>query len=199
MRDVTDELPSFLRMAVRTHDAVTLRDLLLLAERHRDFLRPLFTELLDDFVEEVQRPATDEEICDLDYLEICWEWLSIEDRFDLNPVLVGRNHREEEAYSIEAIPTFCIGHLPILLKPRFVMEIPAEGATGIGAGAGTDGGGRAQGMFRRELRRGFTLHDVFDAVLSEITSHGPPTERDEWWREIGSRQNPPGDAGSGSA
>jgi hypothetical protein len=49
------------------------------------------------------------------------------------------------------------------------------------------------------LRRDFLLYDVFDAVLAEITFHGDPAERDRWWREIGSREHEPGDAGEDEA
>ena len=83
MRDVSQDLPYYLRTTVRLHDEVTLRDLLLLAERHRDFLLPLFTDLLDDFVDEVKRPVSPDELCELDYLEIKWECFFEGKRFDL--------------------------------------------------------------------------------------------------------------------
>jgi len=167
MKDVTDDLPYFLRTVVRLHDEVTLRDLLILAERHRDFLLPLFTDLLDDFVEEVQRPVTTDELCELDYLEITWESYVDRRRFDLQPVLVGRNHEDSQVYSVEAVPTNAMGHLPVLLRTEFQMKVEGK-ETG--------------------LRRDFLLFDVFDAVLAEITFHGDPHERDRWWREIGSHE-----------
>jgi hypothetical protein len=158
MKAVTDELPFYLRTVVRLHDQVTLRDLLALAESHRDFLLPLFTDLLDEFVDEIKRPAASEELCELDYLEISWECYTDKRRFELQPVLVGRNHEDPQVYSVEAVPTNAMGHLPVLLRGDF-------------------------------------LYDVFDAVLAEITFHGDPTERDRWWREIGSREHEPGDGG----
>ena len=170
MRDVSDDLPFYLRTVVRLHDQVTLRDLLLLAERHREFLLPLFTDLLDDFVEEVQRPASDEDLCELDFLEVSWECYAETNRFDLQPVLVGRNHKEPQAYSVEAVPTNAMGHLPVLLRTEFEMK---QGEPPVPP---------------RKMRRDFLLFDVFDAVLAEITFHGDPNERDRWWREIGSRE-----------
>jgi hypothetical protein len=167
MKDVTDDLPYFLRTVVRLHDEVTLRDLLTLAEHHRDFLLPLFTDLLDDFVEEVKRPASADELCELDYLEIAWESYADRRRFDLQPVLVGRNHEEPQVYSVAAVPTNAMGHLPVLLRSEFQMKV-----------------GERESGFRRD----FLLFDVFDAVLAEITFHGDPTERDRWWREIGSHE-----------
>jgi hypothetical protein len=184
MRDVTDDLPYFLRSAVRLHDQVTLRDLLLLAEKHRDFLLPLFTDLLDDFVEEVKRPAEGSDLCDLDYLEICWECYSEGKRFDLQPVLVGRNQDDPQVYSIEAVPTNAMGHLPVLLRTDFRMRLPS-GKPPLGEIVPQD---EAVFPVRRELRRDFLLFDVFDGVLAEITVHGDPGERDRWWREIGSRE-----------
>lgn len=174
MRDVTDDLPYYLRTVVRLHDRVTLRDLLLLAERHRDFLLPLFTDLLDDFVDEVKRPVTSDELCDLDYLEIQWESYAERRRFDLQPVLVGRNHDDPQVYSVEAVPTNAMGHLPVLLRGEFRLK------SGPNAGE----------VFplQADLRRDFLLYDVFEAVLAEITFHGDPNERDQWWREIGSRE-----------
>ena len=60
-----------------------------------------------------------------------------------------------------------MGHLPVLLSTDFRWK----GSPGPGA-----------------VRRDFLLFDVFDAVFAEITFHGDPSERDEWWREIGSRE-----------
>ena len=174
MRDVTEDLPFHLRTAVRLHDRVTLRDLLMLAERHRDFLLPLFTELLDDFVDEVKRPVAGDELCELDYLEIQWESVVEGRRFDLQPVLVGRNHDDPQVYSVEAVPTNTMGHLPVLLRGDLKLR----------SGPGDDDVFPRQG----ELRRDFLLFDVFEAVLAEITFHGDPLERDRWWREIGSRE-----------
>lgn len=181
MKDVTDELPFFLRTAVRLHDEVTLRDLLLLAERHRDFLLPLFTDLLDEFIEEVKRPAAGDELCELDFLEIAWECYTENKRFDLQPVLVGRNHEDRQVYSVEAVPTNAMGHLSVLLRSDFRIKL----------GPKTE----SHPSLRREYRREFLLYDVFDAVLAEISFHGDPHERDRWWREIGSRESDPGDGG----
>jgi hypothetical protein len=175
MRDVTEDLPFYLRTAVRLHDRVTLRDLLLLAESHREFLLPLFTDLLDEFVEEVQRPVEVDELCELDFLEICWESYSEGTRFDLQPVLVGRNHEDRQVYSVEAVPTNAMGHLPVLLRSDFQLKLGKTGEVAFPAKGGY-------------LRRDFLLYDVFDAVLAEITFHGDPRERDRWWREIGSRE-----------
>jgi len=174
MRDVTEELPFHLRTVVRLHDRVTLRDLLLLAESHRDFLLPLFTDLLDEFVDEVKRPTTTDELCDLDYLEIQWEAYVEGRRFDLQPVLVGRNHDDPQVYSVEAVPTNAMGHLPVLLRGDLrVKHGPDPGDVFPATG---------------EIRRDFLLFDVFEAVFAEITFHGDPYERDRWWREIGSRE-----------
>ncbi len=172
MRDVTEDLPYFLRTIVRLHDQVSLKDLLILAESHREFLLPLFTDLLDDFVEEVKRPAGREELCELDYLEICWECYSEGRRFDLQPILVGRNHRDPQVYSVEAVPTNAMGHLPVMVRSSLRLKAGDKGQT----------------FPDHDLRREFLLFDVFDAVLAEITFHGDPTERDQWWREIGSRE-----------
>ncbi len=174
MRDVTEDLPFYLRTVVRLHDRVTLRDLLLLAEAHRDFLLPLFTDLLDEFVEEVKRPVAGDELCDLDYLEIQWESYVEGRRFDLQPVLVGRNHDDPQVYSVEAVPTNAMGHLPVLLRGDFRLKF----------------GPNPSDMFPAEsdMRRDFLLFDVFEAVLAEITFHGDPGERDRWWREIGSQE-----------
>ena len=184
MRNVTEDLPFYLRTAVRLHDRVTLKDLLLLAEGHREFLLPLFTDLLDEFVDEVQQPAEPDELCELDYLEICWESYSEGRRFDLQPILVGRNHDDEQMYSVEAVPTNAMGHLPVLLRTDFQLRLGKNGDVVFP----TDGS---------VLKRDFLLYDVFDAVLAEITFHGDPTERDRWWREIGSREldatDPPGE------
>ena len=174
MREVTEELPFFLRTPVRLHDRVTLRDLLLLAEMHREFLLPLFTDLLDEFVDEVQRPTEPEELCELDYLEICWESYADQGRFDLQPILVGRNHEDPQVYSVEAVPTNAMGHLPVLLQTSFQLKLDREGKKTFPEGHAT-------------LRRELLLYDVFDAMLAEITFHGDPTERDRWWREVGSR------------
>ncbi|NNE44469.1 MAG: hypothetical protein HKN12_09685 [Gemmatimonadetes bacterium] len=179
MRDVSDDLPFFLRTGVRLHDEVTLRDLLVLAESHREFLLPLYTDLLDDFVEEVQRPVALDELCELDYLEITWECYAEGGRFDLQPVLVGRNQEDDQVYSVEAVPTNAMGHLPVLLRGEFKMKFGDAGKT--------------PEPFDRAFRRDFLLYDVFDAVLAEITFHGAPNERDRWWREIGSRELEPGE------
>jgi hypothetical protein len=187
MRDVTADLPFFLRALVTLHDQVTLKDVRLLAERHRDFLLPLFTELLDEFVDEVKRPVATEEECDLDYLEVRWECFLQGNRFDLQPVLVGRNHKDSHVYSVEAVPTNAMGHLPVHLDSRFTIVIDDSAPETAGSGPG------ALREFRREVRREFTLHDLFDAVLAEITFHGDPTERDTWWREIGSRESETGE------
>lgn len=197
MRDVTGDLPFFFRSLVTLHDQVTLRDLLLLADRHREFLVPLFTDLLDEFVEEVTRPVEKEEVCELDYLEVQWECYLQGNRFDLQPILVGRNHKDAHVYSVEAVPTNSMGHLPVHLDSRFTIVID-DAMTGIGAEAGgdLDAPGDIR-EFRREVRREFTLHDVFDAVLAEITFHGDPNERDTWWREIGSRELDSGEAAGG--
>jgi hypothetical protein len=174
MRDVTEDLPFFLRTTVRLHDRVTLRDLLLLAEQHRDFLLPLFTDLLDEFVDEVKRPVASDELCELDYLEIQWESFAEGRRFDFQPVLVGRIHDDPQVYSVEAVPTNAMGHLPVLLRGDFRLRTgPKDGDVYPPEG---------------ELRRDFLLFDVFEAVLAEITFHGDPGERDRWWREIGSRE-----------
>jgi hypothetical protein len=197
MRDVSEDLPFFLRNFVKLHEEVTLRDVLLLAENHRDFLMPLFTDLLDEFVDEVKQPVGGEQLCDLDYLEIRWECFTAKNRFDMQPVLVGRKHRDDAVYSVEAVPTNSMGHLPVHQEGRFVLELEAasegvadesrtegEGAQGKGKADAEKGGGK----IRRELRREFLLYDIFDAVLAEITYHGDPAERDNWWRERGSRQ-----------
>ena len=126
MREVTEDLPYFLRTVVRLHDEVSLKDLLLLAEAHRDFLLPLFTDLLDEFVEEVKRPAEHEDLCDLDYLEITWEAYHEGKRFDLQPVLVGRNHEDDQVYSVEAVPTYAMGHLPVLLRGDFRIRLDTD-------------------------------------------------------------------------
>jgi hypothetical protein len=183
--DVTDNLPYFLRSVVTLHDRVTLKDILLLADRHADFLVPLFTELLDEFVAEVKQPVPGEEICGLDYLEIQWESFSRKGRFDLQPILVGRIHQDDQIYSVEAIPTNAMGDLPVHLRTRFRLELDADEAPG----RGRSGGGAALGEpdDDRTVRRDFTLFDVFDAVFAEITFHGPPAQRDTWWREHGSR------------
>ena len=173
MKGVSDDLPYFLRTVVRLHDEVTLKDLLLLAENHREFLLPLLTDLLDDFVEEVKRPTLGDELCELDYLEISWESYCENGRFDLQPILVGRIHEDREVYSVEAVPTNAMGHLPVLLSTDFVIKGSAVRA--------------------KPMRRDFLLFDVFDAVFAEITFHGDPSERDEWWREIGSRELDPTD------
>jgi hypothetical protein len=183
MRDVTEDLPYFLRTVVRLHDEVSLKDLLLLAESHREFLLPLFTDLLDEFVEEVKRPVDHEDLCDLHYLEITWESYHEGRRFDLQPVLVGRNHEDDQVYSVEAVPTYAMGHLPVLLRGDFRIRLDADART---AGKPT-----AEAEFRRD----FLLYDVFEAVLAEITFHGDPGERDRWWREIGSRELEGGELG----
>ena len=174
MRDVTEDLPFYLRTVVRLHDQVTLRDVLLLAERHREFLLPIFTDLLDEFVEEIKQPAGADELCELDYLEIQWESYVEGKRFDLQPVLVGRNHDDPQVYSVEAVPTNAMGHLPVHLRGDFRLKFGPEPADVFP----TNG----------EMRRDFLLYDVFEAVLAEITFHGDPNERDRWWREIGSRE-----------
>lgn len=179
VKEVTGDLPYFLRTVVRLHDQVTLRDLLTLAERHREFLLPLFTDLLDEFVDEVKRPAAEEELCELDFLEIAWECYAERGRFDLQPVLVGRNHEDPQVYSVEAVPTNAMGHLPVLLRSEFRAKL----------GPTPDG----DPTLGRSFRRDFLLYDVFDAVLAEITFHGDPHERDRWWREIGSRELEPGE------
>jgi len=197
MRDVTADLPFFLRTAVRLHDQVTLKDLLLLAEGHRDFLLPLFTDLLDDFVEEVKRPVEPDELCDLDYLEITWESFAKGNRFDLQPILVGRNHEDPQVYSVEAVPTYAMGHLPVLLRGEFRLQLdgapddPPARMHGAGNGHGpvlANGAVTTVADDRYLYRRDFLLFDVFEAVLAEITFHGDPAERDRWWREIGSRK-----------
>lgn len=198
IRDVSADLPFFLRSLVTLHDQVTLKDILLLADQHRDFLVPLFTELLDEFVQEVSRPAAEDEVCDLDFLEIQWECYLHGNRFDLQPVLVGRNHEDDHVYSVEAVPTYSMGHLPVHLESRFTIVVedgmnanvaaPPEMAVELSEDSGIR-------EFRREVRREFTLHDVFDAVLAEITFHGDPNERDTWWREIGSRELDRGESG----
>lgn len=175
MRDVSEDLPYFLRTTVRLHDEVSLKDLLLLAEAHRSFLLPLFTDLLDEFIEEVKHPVEPDELCELDYLEIAWETYAKGGRFDLQPVLVGRNHEDPQIYSVEAVPTYAMGHLPVLLRGEFRLRLDASGPDPVEA----------------ELRRDFLLFDVFEAVLAEITFHGDPTERDRWWREVGSRELDP--------
>jgi hypothetical protein len=174
MRDVSEDLPFYLRTVVRLHDRVTLQDLLLLAEHHRDFLLPLYTDLLDEFVDEVKRPVASDELCELDYLEIQWESYVEGKRFDLQPVLVCRNHDDAQVYSVEAVPTNAMGHLPVLLRGEFRLKF----------GPGPDDAFPPNG----EMRRDFLLSDVFEAVLAEITFHGDPNERDRWWREIGSRE-----------
>jgi hypothetical protein len=181
MKNVTDELPFYLRTVVRLHDQVTLRDLLTLAENHRDFLLPIFTDLLDDFVDEIKRPASSEELCELDYLEISWECYTDKNRFELQPVLVGRNHEDPQVYSVEAVPTNAMGHLPVLLHGDFRIRSAQDDM--------------APAPDAPRFRRDFLLYDVFDAVLAEITFHGDPNERDRWWREIGSREHEPGDGG----
>lgn len=175
MRGVTDDLPFYLRTAIRLHDEVTLKEILLLAEQHREFLLPLFTDLLDEFVEEVQRPVELDELCELDFLEICWESHSEGRRFDLQPILVGRNHEDPQIYSVEAVPTNAMGHLPVLLRSDFQLKLGRNGDVVFPP----DG---------EVLKRDFLLYDVFDAVLAEITFHGDPAERDRWWREVGSRE-----------
>lgn len=174
MREVSEDLPFYLRTVVRLHDRVTLRDLLLLAEQHRDFLLPLFTDLLDEFVDEVKQPTESDELCDLDYLEIQWESYVEGRRFDLQPVLVGRNHDDPQTYSVEAVPTNAMGHLPVLLRGDFRLRF----------------GPNPEDTFPKEseMRRDFLLFDVFEAVLAEITFHGDPNERDRWWREVGSQE-----------
>ncbi len=178
MREVTEDLPYFLRTVVRLHDEVSLKDLLLLAEAHRDFLLPLFTDLLDEFVEEVKRPAEHEDLCDLDYLEITWEAYHEGKRFDLQPVLVGRNHEDDQVYSVEAVPTYAMGHLPVLLRGDFRIRLDTDAKPDAALKTAAEA----------EFRRDFLLYDVFEAVLAEITFHGDPGERDRWWREIGSRE-----------
>ena len=172
MQDVSEDLPYFLRTTVRLHDEVTLKDLLLLAEGHRAFLLPLFTDLLDEFIEEVKRPVEPDDLCELDYLEITWESYARNGRFDLQPILVGRNHEDPQVYSVEAVPTYAMGHLPVMLRSEFRLRTDPDTPNGP----------------PREvrLRRDFLLFDVFEAVLAEITFHGDPTERDRWWREVGS-------------
>lgn len=174
MRDVSEDLPFYLRTVVRLHDQVTLRDLLLLAESHRDFLLPLFTDLLDEFVDEVKRPTAGDDLCDLDYLEIQWESYVEGRRFDLQPVLVGRNHDDPQVYSVEAVPTNAMGHLPVLLRGDFRLKFGPNPADIF--------------PVDMDMRRDFLLFDVFEAVLAEITFHGDPRERDRWWREIGSQE-----------
>ena len=180
MRDVSEDLPFFLRNFVKLHEGVSLRDILLLAENHRDFLMPLFTDLLDEFIDEVKRPVGGEHLCDLDYLEIRWECFASTKRFDMQPVLVGRKHRDDAVYSVEAVPTNSMGHLPVHQEGRFLLEL----------------GDEEEKKIRRELRRDFMLYDIFDAVLAEITYHGDPAERDTWWREKGRRQARLDDSGS---
>lgn len=200
MRDVTENLPFYLRTTVRLHDQVTLKDLLLLAEGHRDFLLPLFTDLLDDFVEEVKRPVEADELCELDYLEITWESFTKGNRFDLQPILVGRNHEDPQVYSVEAVPTYAMGHLPVLIRGEFRLRLgepeETEAAAPVLPFHGTAPGYEAMMMDPGQpgttpdpnlFRRDFLLFDVFEAVLAEITFHGDPAERDRWWREIGSR------------
>jgi hypothetical protein len=80
-----------------------------------------------------------------------------------------------------------MGHLPVHLDSRFTIVIDDSAPETAGSGPG------ALREFRREVRREFTLHDLFDAVLAEITFHGDPTERDTWWREIGSRESETGE------
>lgn len=196
MRDVTGELPYFLRSLVTLHDQVTLKDVLHLADRHREFLVPLFTDLLDEFVDEVNRPIENDEVCDLNYLEIQWECYLQGNRFDLQPVLVGRNHKDAHVYSVEAVPTNAMGHLPVHLESRFTMIID-DTMAGIGADLDVPPAGIRE--FRREVRREFSLQDLFDAVLAEITFHGDPSERDAWWREIGSRELDPGETAGGES
>lgn len=197
MKNVTEELPFYLRTVVRLHDQVTLRDLLTLAENHRDFLLPLFTDLLDEFVDEIKRPASSEELCELDYLEICWECYTDRNRFELQPVLVGRNHEDPQVYSVEAVPTYAMGHLPVLLRGEFRLQLdgapddPPARMHGAGNGHGpvlANGAVTTVADDRYLYRRDFLLFDVFEAVLAEITFHGDPAERDRWWREIGSRK-----------
>jgi len=149
----------------------------------------------------VRRPTTHEELCDLDYLEISWECYFEKRRFDLQPGLVGRNHRDEHVYSVEAVPTNAMGHLPVMLRstfqfspppppaaPSFPSEPAAAGLTLVQSSAPplTAPLSAVQPAAATELRRDFLLFDVFDAVLAEITFHGDPAERDRWWREIGS-------------
>ncbi len=189
MRNVSEDLPFFLRNFVKLHEGVTLRDILLLAENHRDFLMPLFTDLLDEFIDEVKRPVGGEHLCDLDYLEIRWECFASTKRFDMQPVLVGRKHRDAAVYSVEAVPTNSMGHLPVHQEGRFLLELQDEEEEGApGEGGAREKSEKRGETLRRELRRDFMLYDIFDAVLAEITYHGDPAERDTWWREKGSRQ-----------
>lgn len=179
MQDVSEDLPFFLRTTVRLHDQVTLKDLLLLAEGHRTFLLPLFTDLLDEFIEEVKHPVDPEDLCELDYLEVTWESYARKGRFDLQPILVGRNQEDPQVYSVEAVPTYSMGHLPVMLRSELRLRVEADGPEAPAREV--------------QLRRDFLLFDVFEAVLAEITFHGDPTERDRWWREVGSHGMDPTD------
>jgi hypothetical protein len=144
MRDVSEDLPFFLRNFVKLHEGVTLRDILLLAENHRDFLMPLFTDLLDEFIDEVKRPVGGEHLCDLDYLEIRWECFASTKRFDMQPVLVGRKHRDPAVYSVEAVPTNSMGHLPVHQEGRFLLELEDEEEEGARSERGARGAGGAR-------------------------------------------------------
>jgi hypothetical protein len=67
-----------------------------------------------------------------------------------------------------------MGHLPVLLRGEFRVRVGPDPGQTFPPDA--------------ELKRDFLLYDVFEAVLAEITFHGDPHERDQWWREIGSRE-----------
>lgn len=181
-KDITAKLPSALHYVCELEDDLTFKDVILLTQKHQDFLSTLLSPNPQDIKDLVQEGLNepDEKSRDLWYIEIYWRSNLVNYSYNETPELytyVGiqgigdptMEGQEYEKYALDLTPLNNIAHLPIKINNNMVLYDERK----------TSDDKFQFGKVLFEAKKDFSLFELLYGIFYELTFHGGPKKRDE--------------------
>ncbi len=193
--DVTDKLDYFaIHYVCNLEDGVTIGDILKVVEKNKGFLKKISNSYLDELLAEAFSPLSDKQAERMsadraagDYVSncvikhICDYTPDISEDIETYVCFGGEGPTTDEYcesgwtnWALSCTPANELVDLPIKLDTKFE----------IGTSLKKDGY-KYEKIF--EAKKQFTLLDVFNAIVWELTWHGTPEMRDEFVEEMNER------------
>jgi len=165
--------------AVEVEENVTFGDIFKFLIKDKEHVKFIFSASLygipfDSLIEDFKKKARREEPCELTYLEIIWETDCSEKELKISTDFHGYGISEEGEsmipYGLDFTKISKLKNLPIKLNEDF--EIIREGKNS------------RKDRVLLKTTKSFTLFEIINAILYELTWWGTPEMRDKTWKEI---------------
>lgn len=168
--DITEDAPMYLFEHCTIEDGVTLKDIFLLIQKHLDFFSVVLNNWVEKFVVECLSGEGGEN--EIDYLEVYWhiEDDGAETFGNALPCFHGIQEEGNVAWCISASPLGKFVNLPVKLSSTLTV------LSFLGKPGKYD-------ISTYDNPR-YTLGQILQAIVWELSYYGPPAKRDATWDMI---------------